>query len=68
MIRDEHDYRRHVDYIHWNPVKHGYVARAGDWPFSTFQRYVSEGVYSPDWGVDATVSDVGDFGERRGGA
>lgn len=68
MIRDERDYRRHVDYIHWNPVKHGYVTRAGDWPYSTFHRYASEGVYSNDWGMDAGLGIEGEFGERRGGA
>lgn len=63
LIRDEHDYRRHVDYIHWNPVKHGYVKCAGDWPYSTFRRYVAEGIYAPDWGIDASVSDEENFSE-----
>jgi putative transposase len=49
-IRDELDLKRHVDYIHFNPVKHGHVQAAGDWPFSTFQRYVKVGEYEPDWG------------------
>jgi len=49
-IRDDDDYRRHVDYIHYNPVKHGLVARAGDWAYSTFQRYRQEGLYPADWG------------------
>ncbi len=48
-IRDEADYRHHVDYIHHNPVKHGYVARAADWPFSSFHRYVKLGIYPSDW-------------------
>jgi putative transposase len=50
LIRDERDLGRHLDYIHFNPVKHGYVQRAVDWPFSTFGRYVREGVYARDWG------------------
>jgi putative transposase len=50
VIRDEEDLQRHVDYIHWNPVKHGLVARVRDWPWSTFHRYVREGVYPVDWG------------------
>jgi putative transposase len=49
-IRDDEDFRRHVDYIHWNPVKHGLVSRVKDWPHSTFHRYVRQGVYSEDWG------------------
>jgi putative transposase len=35
-IRDEEDFRRHVDYIHFNPVKHGYVQKVADWPYSSF--------------------------------
>jgi putative transposase len=49
-IRDERDLGRHLDYLHYNPVKHGHVQRAIDWPFSTFGRYVREGVYPRDWG------------------
>jgi putative transposase len=49
LIRDEEDYRRHVDYIHWNPVKHGWVERVADWPYSSFHKYVRQGVYSWEW-------------------
>ena len=49
-LRDEEDYARHVDYIHWNPVKHGYVQRVSEWPHSSFHRYVAGGVYALDWG------------------
>jgi len=49
-IRDDGDYRTHVDYIHYNPVKHGLVARAVDWEYSTFHRYRQEGLYPEDWG------------------
>jgi putative transposase len=49
-IRDEEDYARHFDYIHYNPVKHGYVESVKDWPFSTFHRWVKQGIYPPDWG------------------
>lgn len=51
QIRDEKDFRAHVDYIHYNPVKHGYAKRAVDWPYSSFHRYVKEGVYEMDWGT-----------------
>jgi len=49
-IRDELDFQRHIDYLHWNPVKHGYVKRVIDWPYSTFHRFMDNGVYPPDWG------------------
>ena len=48
-IRNDEDLRRHVDYIHFNPVKHGYVERPSDWPYSTFHKYVRDGIYSTDW-------------------
>lgn len=48
-IRDEEDFARHVDYIHFNPVKHGHVQRAMDWQYSTFHRYVREELYVQDW-------------------
>lgn len=50
QIRDEIDMERHVDYIHFNPVKHGLVAAASEWPYSTFGRFVRGGVYPTDWG------------------
>lgn len=49
LIRDDIDFERHLDYIHFNPVKHGHVGRAIDWPYSTIHRYVKEGVYPGDW-------------------
>ena len=50
-VRDEDDLALCVDYIHWNPVKHGLARRAGDWPWSTFHRYVKAGQYGPGWGT-----------------
>ena len=52
-LRDETDLARHVDYIHFNPVKHGHVSAAMEWPYSSFRRYVAEGLYSMDWGRGA---------------
>jgi putative transposase len=49
-IRDECDYAHHMDYVHFNPVKHGLVASVADWPHSTFHRCVTEGLYPADWG------------------
>ena len=48
-IRDERDLEDHLNYIHCNPVKHGYVACPRDWPHSTFHRYVADGWYPADW-------------------
>jgi putative transposase len=49
-IRDEEDYDGHFHYIHYNPVKHGLVDAPIHWQFSTFRKYVSEGIYREDWG------------------
>jgi putative transposase len=51
-IRDDADLERHVDYIHFNPVKHGHVTRVVDWPHSSFHRYVERGQLASDWGGD----------------
>ena len=50
-IRDENDFEQHVEYIHYNPVKHGYTKRPIDWPFSSFHRYVKRGLYPLHWGT-----------------
>lgn len=64
QIRDEADYRKHIDYIHWNPIKHGYVKQLKDWPYSTFHRYVAQGLYSEDWaGINEITVDDMTFGE-----
>ena len=52
QIRDEKDYVAHIDYVHFNPVKHGYVNSPREWRHSTFHRYVEEGVYRSDWGAN----------------
>lgn len=62
LIRDENDLRRHLDYIHFNPVKHNLSSCAADWPYSTFHRYVKEGMYPMDWGGNKSA-DKGAFGE-----
>jgi len=51
ILREDTDLARHIDYIHYNPVKHGLVNRPADWPWSSFHRYVSMGVYEPHWGA-----------------
>ena len=51
LIRDELDFNRHVDYIHYNPVKHGLVKAPKDWRYSSFHRYVQAGIYDLNWGT-----------------
>ena len=63
-IRDDGDFARHVDYIHYNPVKHGLVKRVSDWPHSSFHLYVRRGILTPDWAGDAGGGAL-NFGERR---
>jgi putative transposase len=61
-VRNDADLQRHVDYIHFNPVKHGYVTKVSEWPHSSFGRFVARGLLPPDWGGDATDT-PGAFGE-----
>ncbi|MFN0040038.1 MAG: REP-associated tyrosine transposase [Burkholderiales bacterium] len=63
QIRDESDLARHVDYIHYNPVKHGWVKRPVDWPHSTLHGYIEREIVTPDWGASPN-EEGGGFGER----
>jgi hypothetical protein len=61
-IRNEADLERHIDYVHFNPVKHRHVTHVANWPHSSFHRYVERGVLVADWGGD--IKDIpGSFGE-----
>jgi putative transposase len=63
-IRDIKDYHAHMDYTHYNPVRHGLVTRVNDWPHSSFHRAVRAGCYSADWGsVEPRPSGRRNFGE-----
>ena len=62
-VRDPDDFARHVDYVHFNPVKHGLTASAADWPYSTFQQAVARGHYPANWSHQ--VEDASEFGERE---
>lgn len=55
-IRDDGDMIRHVEYIHYNPVKHGLVKSPGEWAHSSFHRYVKEGIYCEEWGANEALS------------
>jgi len=62
IIRNQEDMNKHIDYIHYNPVKHGYTNRPHDWKYSTFPEYYKRGYYSEDWGeMDPLIK--GEFGE-----
>jgi putative transposase len=63
-IRDDADLERHVDYVHINPVKHGHVARAADWAYSSIHRSIGAGILTPDWA--GSVEKPLDSGERVG--
>lgn len=64
QIRDETDYERHLDYIHYNPVKHGLAAAPKDWPYSSFHRYVEASRYPSDWGSLEPVDIPDDIGSE----
>jgi len=57
-VRDGDDLERCLNYLHWNPVKHGLVSRVADYPWSSFHRYVRDGIYEPHWGNAETCPDV----------
>jgi putative transposase len=63
MIRNEKDLKRHIDYIHINPVKHGLAERPIEWPFSSFRQNVTQGYYGNDWGCSEDLKLERNFGE-----
>ena len=64
-IWHETDFERHVDYVHFNPVKHKLVSWVCEWPYSSFHLYVRRGLLPADWAGDVDELTM-DFGERRG--
>jgi putative transposase len=62
-IRDETDLERHVEYILYNPVKHGLCCCPGDWPYSSFERFVKRGDYDAAWGRAGTSAKRMDFSD-----
>jgi len=65
LIRDERDFERHVNYIHYNPVKHGYVSSPCEWEFSSIHRYIALGIIPPDWAGENADTNVVGWGEVR---
>ena len=55
VVRDEADLRRHLDYVHFNPVRHGYVSFASDYTWSSLKAWIRRDYYSPDWGCEEPI-------------
>ncbi len=64
QIRDDGDFIRHVEYIHYNPVKHGLTKAPKLWPHSSFHRYARQGMYHVDWGADNEIAFGHDIGNE----
>jgi putative transposase len=65
-IRSDDDFARHLDYIHFNPVRHGYVERPKDWPYSSFRKWVARGAYSGEWCDESGKCNDEDFQQTTG--
>ena len=55
LIRDDRDFSAHVEYIHFNPVKHGLVSAPSEWQHSSFPKWVAKGLYDATWGAQGPV-------------
>ncbi len=60
-IRDENDLNIHLDYIHYNPVKHGYVQCVKDWECSSFNKFVEQNLYDMNWGSSSDIENIKDL-------
>ena len=63
IIRTDEDMKRHIEYIHYNPVKHGFVLSPRLWPHSSFHKYLQTGRYDSDWGEKRVTFGDDEFGE-----
>jgi len=63
IIRDRDDLNKHIDYIHYNPVKHGYLKSPFEWRFSSIHEFKKKGLYQDDWGVKEQIKFNDEFGE-----
>jgi putative transposase len=63
IIRDQRDFNYHINYIHYNPDKHGLVSNPFDWRYSSLNDFFKRGFYDKDWGVNTEIKFEGDFGE-----
>ena len=60
-IRDENDLNTHLNYIHYNPVKHGYAKSVKDWKYSSFHDFVKNGLYNINWGSNTDIKEIIDL-------
>jgi putative transposase len=58
VIRNERDLKIHLDYIHWNPVKHGFVTKPEDWIYSTYRNWLDRGYYEVGWGWNKEPANI----------
>ncbi len=58
---NEDDLNKHLDYIHYNPVKHGYVESVKDWKYSSFHKFVKNSLYDLNWGNNTDISNIIDM-------
>lgn len=63
VVRDEEDLENHINYIHYNPVKHKRVKKIRDWKYSSFHRYVEKGLLPDDWAGEDEFEDHKNYGE-----
>jgi len=63
IIRDQEDMNRHIDYIHFNPVRHGLVNSPFKWTHSSIHDFKKAGYYTDDWGVIEELAFDGEYGE-----
>jgi putative transposase len=61
VIRNQDDMNRHIDYIHFNPVKHGLVSKPFDFRYTSIHQYRDD--YSDDWGIKEEIDTTGEYGE-----
>ena len=64
VIRDQIDLHKPIDYIHFNPVKHGLVNQVKDWPYSSFHQFVSAGFLDKNWGMNLEENIDQQYGDR----
>jgi putative transposase len=57
LITDEKDYENHINYIHYNPVKHGLVEKASGWPWTSLHHMIEAGIFPTDWGEQVHIPD-----------
>ena len=63
ILKDENDMNNHINYIHYNPVKHNLVESPFKWQHSSFRKYYDDGLYENNWGIKDTINFNGDYGE-----